>query len=101
MYIPGVFSPPKKTRGRNATIRLNDALKMDEKGKDLARARQSLIEELDAINVYEERIQASQDEDLKKVLAHNRDEEKEHTAMLIEYLRHNDPVFDRKFEEHD
>lgn len=79
----------------------SDADKQDENAKNLARARQSLIEELDAINVYEERYQASNDEEVKKILAHNRDEEKEHAAMLIEYLRNNDPVFDKMFEEHD
>jgi len=79
----------------------SDAEKQDEKAKNLARARQSLIEELDAINVYEERIQASNDEELKKVLAHNRDEEKEHAAMLIDWLRENDPTFDKMFTEHD
>jgi len=79
----------------------SDAEKQDEKAKNLARARQSLIEELDAINVYEERIQASSDEELKKVLAHNRDEEKEHAAMLIDWLRKNDPTFDKMFTEHD
>jgi len=79
----------------------SDAEKQDEKAKNLARARQSLIEELDAINVYEERFQASADEDLKKTLAHNRDEEKEHAAMLVEYLKKNDPVFAAAFENHD
>jgi hypothetical protein len=79
----------------------SDAQKQDEKAKNLARARQSLIEELDAINVYEERFQASKDLKLKKILAHNRDEEKEHAAMLVEYLRKNDPAFDKKFDEHD
>jgi len=79
----------------------SDAEKQDEKAKNLARARQSLIEELDAINVYEERIQASSDETLKKVLAHNRDEEKEHAAMLTDWLRKNDPTFDKMFTEHD
>jgi len=79
----------------------SDAEKQEEKAKNLARARQSLIEELDAINVYEERIQASNDEELKKVLAHNRDEEKEHAAMLIDWLRENDPTFDKMFTEHD
>ncbi len=82
-------------------LNLNDAVKMDERNKNLARARQSLIEELDAINLYEERIQASSDEDLKRVLAHNRDEEKEHAAMLIEYLKEKDPTFKQMFEEHD
>ncbi|KKQ36972.1 MAG: hypothetical protein US54_C0048G0002 [Candidatus Roizmanbacteria bacterium GW2011_GWA2_37_7] len=79
----------------------SDAEKQDEKAKGLARARQSLIEELDAINVYEERAQATSDEELKKVLAHNRDEEKEHAAMLIIWLKKNDPTFDKKFSEHD
>ena len=74
-----------------------NAKKLNEKAKTLARARQSLIEELDAINVYEERIQASDDEKLKVLLAHNRDEEKEHAAMLIDWLRENDPTFDKKF----
>jgi hypothetical protein len=79
----------------------SDAEKQNEEAKNLARARQSLIEELDAINVYKERFQASGDEELKKILAHNRDEEKEHTAMLIEYLKEKDATFNKMFEEHD
>ena len=79
----------------------SDAQKQNEKAKNLARARQSLIEELDAINVYEERIAASDDTELKRVLAHNRDEEKEHAAMLTDWLRKNDPTFDTMFTEHD
>jgi len=78
-----------------------DAEKQNGKAKNLARARQSLIEELDAINVYEERTQATKDEKLKKTLAHNRDEEKEHEAMLIEYLKENDSTFNKMFDEHD
>jgi len=80
---------------------LNDSEKLNEKGKDLARARQSLIEELEAINWYEERIQASNNKSLKKLLVHNRDEEKEHAAMLVIYLRENDATFDKMFSEHD
>ena len=68
---------------------------------DLAMARQSLIEELQAINDYQERIEATSDEPLKKILAHNRDEEKEHTAMLMEWIRQNDPEQDKVFHEHD
>jgi hypothetical protein len=74
---------------------------LTEESKNLERARQSLIEELEAINWYQERIDASKDESLKKILEHNRDEEKEHAAMLIEWLRKNDPTQDKKFEEHD
>lgn len=74
---------------------------MEQKSQELAMARQSLIEEFEAINWYQERIDATEDETLKKVLSHNRDEEKEHAAMLMEWIRANDPVQDKMFEEHD
>ena len=69
--------------------------------RDLERARQSLIEELDAINQYQERIDVSKDAELKRILAHNRDEEKEHAAMLMEWIRKRDPEQDKAFREHD
>lgn len=74
---------------------------MEQKSQELAMARQSLIEEFQAINWYQERIDATEDETLKKVLSHNRDEEKEHAAMLMEWIRANDPIQDKMFEEHD
>ena len=74
---------------------------LTEETKDLERARQSLIEELEAVNWYQERIENTKNKELKKILEHNRDEEKEHTAMLIEWIRKNDPIQDRMFEEHD
>ena len=78
-----------------------DSEKLSEKTKNLERARQSLIEELEAINWYAQRVELTKDESLKKVLKHNMDEEKEHAAMLIEWLRENDPTQDKMFEEHD
>jgi hypothetical protein len=75
--------------------------KMSEKEKNLVRARQSLIEELQAINWYQERIDSTNDESLKELLEHNRDEEKEHVAMLMEWIRKNDLTQDKKFKEHD
>ena len=57
---------------------------------DLKKARQSLIEELEAINWYETRIEEAENGELKKILEHNRDEEKEHVAMLLEWIRKND-----------
>lgn len=75
--------------------------KLNEKTKNLERARQSLIEELEAISWYEQRIELTKDESLKKILKHNMDEEKEHAAMLIEWLRKNDPTQNKMFEEHD
>ena len=78
-----------------------DVKKLTEKAKNQARARQSLIEELEAVNWYEERIQVTNDKSLQKILEHHRDEEKEHEAMLVEWLRKNDKVFDKMFDEHD
>jgi len=68
---------------------------------DLERARQSLVEELQAINWYQERVENATNAELRRILEHNRDEEKEHAAMLIEWIRENDPVQDKMFEEHD
>src|SRR5690606_5474280 len=59
------------------------------------RAIRSLMEELEAVDWYAQRVDATNDPDLKEVLAHNRDEEKEHAAMVLEWLRRRDPVFDR------
>ena len=69
--------------------------------KDLERARQSLMEELGAINWYQERIEKCKDSELKGILEHNRDEEKEHVAMLMEWIRKNDKTQDKMFSEHD
>ena len=74
---------------------------LTDKTKDLERARQSLIEELEAINWYQERVENAKSKELKKILEHNRDEEKEHAAMLMEWIRKNDPEQDRMFREHD
>jgi hypothetical protein len=54
----------------------------------------SLIEELEAIDWYDQRVDASNDDALKAILAHNRDEEREHAAMSLEWLRRNDPKWD-------
>jgi hypothetical protein len=69
--------------------------------EDLAMARQSMVEELEAINNYQSRIGPATDPELNKVLQHNMNEEKEHVAMLMEWLRKNDPVQDKTFKEHD
>lgn len=72
--------------------------KLSEKTLDLERARQSLIEEIEAINWYQERIDATKKEGLKDILIHNRDEEKEHAAMIIEWIRREDPEFNEELE---
>jgi ferritin-like protein len=55
--------------------------------RDLHRAIASLIEELDAVDWYQQRVEATDDEDLRAVLAHNRDEEIEHAMMDLEWIR--------------
>jgi uncharacterized protein len=66
---------------------------LDDAVVDRHRAILSIMEELEAVDWYDQRVSATGDESLAAVLAHNRDEEKEHAAMTIEWLRRNDPVF--------
>ena len=64
--------------------------------KDLHRAIVSLQEELEAADWYQQCVDATNDDELSAILAHNRDEEKEHAAMLLEWLRRHDPTFDQQ-----
>jgi uncharacterized protein len=61
---------------------------------DRHRAVVSIMEELEAVDWYDQRIDAAADGELKKILAHNRDEEKEHASMMLEWLRRHDPKLD-------
>ena len=61
---------------------------------DRHRAIVSIMEELQAIDWYDQRVRAATDSELAKVLAHNRDEEKEHAAMGLEWLRRHDAALD-------
>jgi uncharacterized protein len=58
------------------------------------RAIVSIMEELEAVDWYDQRVDATGDAELAAILAHNRDEEKEHMAMTLEWLRRRDPVLD-------
>jgi ferritin-like protein len=62
---------------------------------DRHRAIQSLMEELEAVDWYDQRVNACTDDELRAILAHNRDEEKEHACMVLEWLRRNDAKFDQ------
>src|SRR5512139_1375836 len=68
--------------------------------KDLHRALVSLEEELEAIDWYQQRVDATEDPELKEILEHNRDEEKEHAMMLLEWLRRRDVGFARTMKLH-
>ena len=63
---------------------------------DRHRAIVSLMEELEAVDWYDQRVDATQDDELRGILAHNRDEEKEHAVMTLEWLRRHDPQLDRQ-----
>lgn len=72
---------------------------LSDETRDLHRAIVSLMEELGAIDWYHQRIDACKDKDLSAILAHNRDEEKEHAAMLLEWIRRKDAAFDKEFKD--
>lgn len=68
--------------------------------RDFHRAITSLMEELEAVDWYNQRINACKDSELKAILAHNRDEEKEHAAMLLEWIRRKDLSFNKKLKDY-
>ncbi|MDX1536364.1 ferritin-like domain-containing protein [Arsukibacterium sp.] len=68
--------------------------------RDMHRAITSLMEELEAVDWYNQRVDACNDEQLKKILIHNRDEEKEHAAMVLEWIRRRDPQFDKQLKDY-
>jgi ferritin-like protein len=74
--------------------------RLSERTKDLHRALVSLQEELEAVDWYQQRIDSTSDPELKRILAHNRDEEKEHASMVLEWIRRHDVVFARMLRVH-
>jgi len=64
--------------------------------RNMHRAIVSLMEELEAVDWYNQRVDVCKDDDLKAILRHNRDEEKEHAAMVLEWIRRNDPAFSKQ-----
>src|SRR5665213_1273972 len=62
---------------------------------DQHRAIASLMEELEAVDWYNQRAKATTDDELRGILEHNRDEEKEHAAMVLEWLRRHDAKLDK------
>ena len=69
---------------------------LSDETRDMHRAIISLMEELEAVDWYNQRVDACKDDDLRKILAHNRDEEKEHAAMVLEWIRRRDASFDKE-----
>ncbi|MDP2844185.1 ferritin-like domain-containing protein [uncultured Acetobacterium sp.] len=69
---------------------------LDEKTMNITRAINSLKEELEAVDWYNQRVAATSDPELKAIMAHNRDEEIEHACMAIEWLRRNMDKWDEE-----
>jgi ferritin-like protein len=68
--------------------------------RDMHRAIESLKEELEAIDWYNQRVDICKDNELKAILAHNRDEEKEHASMILEWIRRADPTFNKELKDY-
>jgi ferritin-like protein len=77
-----------------------DAQKLKAETRDRHRAIVSIMEELEAVDWYDQRVDAADDEELRAILAHNRDEEKEHAAMVLEWLRRRDAELDRQLRDY-
>jgi ferritin-like protein len=73
---------------------------LSDETRDMHRAITSLMEELEAVDWYNQRVDACNNADLKAILAHNRDEEKEHAAMLLEWIRRRDPAFEAELKDY-
>lgn len=67
--------------------------------RDMHRAITSLMEELEAVDWYNQRADACKDPELRAILEHNRDEEKEHAAMVLEWIRRRDATLDKELKE--
>ena len=68
--------------------------------KDMHRAIVSLMEELEAVDWYNQRVDACKDDELRVILEHNRDEEKEHASMVLEWIRRRDPRFSKELKDY-
>lgn len=73
---------------------------LSDETRDMHRAITSLMEELEAVDWYNQRVGACKNSELRAILAHNRDEEKEHAAMVLEWIRRNDPTFDKELKDY-
>jgi len=68
--------------------------------RDMHRALESLKEELEAVDWYNQRVDVCDNAELRAILAHNRDEEKEHAAMILEWIRRNDSSFAKELKDY-
>lgn len=74
--------------------------KLSTDARDMHRAIMSLMEELEAVDWYNQRIEVCDNTELEAILVHNRDEEKEHAAMIIEWIRREDKSFEKELKDY-
>jgi len=74
--------------------------KLSRKTLEMHYAITSLMEEMEAVDWYRQRADDTEDPELKKILLHNAREELEHAAMVLEWIRRNDPEADAQFREY-
>ena len=77
-----------------------EVAELSDETRDMHRAIVSLMEELEAIDWYNQRVNACKDAELRSILVHNRDEEKEHAAMVLEWMRRNDAEVNAQLSEY-
>jgi len=68
--------------------------------RDMHRAIVSLMEELEAVDWYNQRVDACKDHFFFSFLGHNRDEEKEHASMVLEWIRRKDQTFSMQLKDY-
>jgi uncharacterized protein len=73
---------------------------LSDETRDMHRAIVSLMEELEAVDWYNQRAAVCKNPELKAILEHNRDEEKEHASMVLEWIRRKDPRFSKELKEY-
>ena len=73
---------------------------ISDEARNMHRAIVSLMEELEAVDFYNQRANACKDSELKAILEHNRDEEKEHASMLLEWIRRKDFTFSKELKDY-
>ena len=73
---------------------------LSQETRDMHKAIVSLMEELEAVDWYNQRANTCKDKELKAILEHNRDEEKEHASMVLEWIRRKDPAFAKEMKDY-
>jgi ferritin-like protein len=88
---PPTGTPPMSSEGLHVPRE-----RLSRKTLHLHYAISSLMEELEAVDWYRQRAEDTDDPELKAVLLHNAKEEIEHACMALEWIRRNDPIFDKE-----